>query len=194
MNKVKKYILVIAIIVTCLFSMSFLAFNKYLNNKKEIIEEENQATLAKEKEKPLDNSIKITLYKDDAKEQQSTLKELKNSLGLSDDLNEKELSEVLSKKGYELDGVYDNEIIYKRLAEDSIEPDMYYIGECDGWIAIYVSDKDGKLTISNPQQDIMNEGKKFKDLPKNDQEIIKNRDLKFKTRDEAEEKISELIS
>ena len=71
---------------------------------------------------------------------------------------------------------------------------MYYIGECDGCIAIYTSDEQGNLTINDPQNDIFRVGKKFKDLTKNDQNIIKNRELKFSNKDDAEEKISELIS
>lgn len=190
----RRYILGTAIIFTCLFSISFLVFNRYLDNKKEEIEEAHQETLAREKEKNIDDSVIVILYKDDIKEQETTLKELKKSLGVNHDLNEKELSNILSGKGYVLDGVYDKEIIYRRTIKDSIEPNMYYIGECDGCIAIYTSDEQGNLTINDPQNDIFRVGKKFKDLTKNDQNIIKNRELKFSNKDDAEEKISELIS
>lgn len=194
MSRRRKCILGAAIIFTCLFSGSFFVFDRYLDNKKEEIEEEHQETLAREKEKTLDNSIMIILYKDDIKEEETTLKELKKSLGINDDLNEKELSNILSAKGYVLDGIYDKEIIYRRTIKDSIEPNKHYIGECDGCIAIYTSDEQGNLTINDPQNDIFRVGKKFKDLTKNDQNIIKNRELKFSNKEEAEEKISELIS
>ena len=194
MNKIRKYVLGAAIIFTFIFSVSFLAFDRYIDNKREEIEEANEQTLAREKEKPLDNSILVVLYKDDIKEQETTLKELKKNLEVKEDLNEEDLSELLSGKGYVLDGVYDKQIIYRRSVKDSIEPNMYYIGECDGWIAIYTSDDEGNLTINDPQNDIIKEGKKFKNLTENDQTIIKNRELKFASKDEAEEKISELVS
>ncbi len=194
MNKIRKYVLGAAIIFTFIFSVSFLAFDRYIDNKREEIEEANEQTLAREKEKPLDNSILVVLYKDDIKEQETTLKELKKNLEVDEDLNEEDLSELLSGKGYVLDGVYDKQIIYRRSVKDSIEPNMYYIGECDGWIAIYTSDDEGNLTINDPQNDIIKEGKKFKNLTENDQTIIKNRELKFASKDEAEEKISELVS
>lgn len=194
MNKIRKYVLGAAIIFTFIFSVSFLAFDRYIDNKREEIEEANEQTLAREKEKPLDNSILVVLYKDDIKEQETTLKELKKNLEVNEDLNEEDLSELLSGKGYVLDGVYDKQIIYRRSVKDSIEPNMYYIGECDGWIAIYTSDDEGNLTINDPQNDIIKEGKKFKNLTENDQTIIKNRELKFASKDEAEEKISELVS
>ena len=194
MSKNRKYILSIAIVFTCLFTMSFYAFDKYLYNRKEKIEEEHQQTLARESKKNLDNSMIVILYKNDIKEQETTLKELKKNLGVNDDLSEDELTNILSEKGYDLDGIYDKEIIYRREIKDSIEANMYYLGECDGCIAIYTSDEQQNLTITDPQNDIFRVGKKFKDLTKNDQEIIKNRELKFKSKDEAEEKISELIS
>lgn len=194
MNKIRKYVLGAAIIFTFIFSVSFLAFDRYIDNKREEIEEANEQTLAREKKKPLDNSILVVLYKDDIKEQETTLKELKKNLEVNEDLNEEDLSELLSGKGYVLDGVYDKQIIYRRSVKDSIEPNMYYIGECDGWIAIYTSDDEGNLTINDPQNDIIKEGKKFKNLTENDQTIIKNRELKFASKDEAEEKISELVS
>lgn len=194
MSKAKKYILLCAIILTCLFSTSFLAFDRYLNNKKQDIEEENRAALAKKMEKSLDDSIIVTLFKGDVKEQETTLGKLKKELSISHDLNVEELSSILSGKGYTLDGVYDKEIVYRRNIKDGIEPNMYYIGECEGFIAIYTSDENGNLTISNPSSDIIKEGKKFKDLTKNDQQMIKNNELKCKTKEEAEERISELVS
>ena len=53
----RRYILGTAIIFTCLFSISFLVFNRYLDNKKEEIEEAHQETLAREKEKNIDDSV-----------------------------------------------------------------------------------------------------------------------------------------
>ncbi|SFU38264.1 hypothetical protein SAMN04487886_10169 [Clostridium sp. DSM 8431] len=194
MINIKRKLFVSVIILISLFTVSFFLFSTYLDNKRIEIEEEDKEALAIKEEEPLDNSILITLFKGDTKESSKALGELKKEFQISEDLNQKELTEFLSSKGYALDGVYDKELVYKRSTENSIEPNIYYIGEADGCIAIYSSDEEGNLTITDPTNDIFREGKKFKDLTKNDQEMIKNNELKCKSKDEAEEKVSELIS
>ncbi|MBD7911518.1 hypothetical protein [Clostridium cibarium] len=194
MSKIKKFILLGAIILTLLFVISYFVFDNYLNNQNQIAEENNQTTLAKDKTKVLDDNFKITLFKGDVKERESTLKDMKKELGLGDNITEEALRKALENNGYTVDAVYDNEISFKRSPESAVEPNKYYIREFDGYFAIYGSDKDGNLLIENPSTDIYNERKKFKDLPKSDQDIINRLDLKFNTKAEAEEKLSELIS
>jgi hypothetical protein len=195
MNKTKKFILLGAIILTIMFVVSFFVFDNYLDNKKSVNEETNQATMAKDKTAILDESIKITLFKGDSKEKESTLKDMKKELGLDGDITEETLSKALEKSGYKLDSVYDKEISYKRTPESAVEPNKYYIRQYEEYFTVFGSDSNGELTITNPQIDIhLNEKKKFKDLPKVDQDMINNLELKFNTKDEAEEKLSELVS
>lgn len=194
MINIKKKLFIGVLILISLFTVSAFVFSTYFNNKEIEVEEENREALAAKEEEPLDNNILITLFKGDIKESSKTLGKLKSDLGTSEELNQKQLTDLLANKGYELDGIYDKELVYKRSIENSIEPNIYYIGESDGCIAIYSSDEDGNLTITDPMNDIFREGKKFKDLTKNDQEMIRNNELKCKTKDEAEEKVSELIS
>ena len=194
MSKSKKVILVGMIILTVVFTISFLVFDNYLNNKATEGEESNQATMSTDKTNILADNIKISLFKDDTKEEESTLKDLKSKLNIEGDITEEKLSEVLAKKGYELEYSTKNEISYKRDAKNSVEPNKYYIRETDGFLSIFESDDEGNLTIINPQTDIYVDRKKVKDLPKSDQEMIERWEFKYTTKDEAEDKVSELIS
>jgi hypothetical protein len=194
MNKAKKFILLGAIILTMMFIISYFVFDNYLDNQRTINEENNQTTMAKDTTKTLDENIKITLFKGDSKEKESTLKEMKKELGLDGDITQEMLRKALENSGYSLDAVYDKEIYFKRAAENAIEPNKYYIKEYEEYFAIFGSDNNGNLLIENPQTDIFKERKKFKDLPKSDQDMINKLEMKFDTKAKAEEKISELIS
>ncbi|MDS0524427.1 hypothetical protein NNC19_01975 [Clostridium sp. SHJSY1] len=195
MNKAKKFIFLGAIIFTLMFVISFFAFDNYLNKRKNIDEETNQTTMANDKNNVLNEKIKITLYKGDSKEKEGTLKDMKKDLGLDGDVTQETLSKSLEKQGYKLDTVYDDEISYKRSVESAVEPNKYYIKQYEEYFTVFASDSEGNLILSNPQIDMhLNEKKKLKDLPKSDQDIINKLELKFDTKDEAEEKLSELIS
>ncbi|MBE6051000.1 MAG: hypothetical protein E7214_10215 [Clostridium sp.] len=192
MSKNKKVVLISVIILTIIFTISFFIFDNYLSNKE--VEESNKEVMSLDKSNILSESMKISLFKDDAKEDETTLKNLKTKLNIEGDITEEKLSEVLSKRGYELDYASDNELTYKRDAKDSVEPDKFYIKDVDGYLAIFRSDSDGNLTITNPHTDIYSDRKKVKDLPKSDQEMIEKLEFKYNTKEEAEDKISELVS
>lgn len=195
MKKTKKFILLGAIIFTSIFIISFFVFDNYINKQNIIVDENNQTTMANDKSKALDEKIKITLFKGDSKEKESTLKDMKTELGLEGDITEETLTAALEKKGYKLDSVYNDEISYKRSVESAVEPNRYYIKQYEGYFTVFGSDSEGNLILTNPQIDMhLNKKKKFKDLPKGDQDMINNLELKFDTKDAAEEKLSELIS
>lgn len=195
MNKTRKFILLSAIILTLMFVISFFVFDYYFDKGQNIGEETDQITMANDKNNALDEKTKITLFKGDKKEKESTLKDMKKDLNLDGDVTKEALSKALEKQGYKLDAVYDNEISYKRSEESAVEPNKYYIKEYEEYFTVFGSDSEGNLTLTNPQIDMhLNEKKKFKDLPKADQDMISKLELKFNTKDEAEEKLSELIS
>lgn len=194
MSKNKKIILFSVIILTVIFSISFFVFDNYLINREIENEEKNKEAMSLDKSHMLGDTIKISLFKDDKKEAEMTLKDLKSKYDIEGDVTEEKLSNVLSKSGYELEYTSNNEITYKRDAKDSVEPDKFYIKEVDGYLAIFRSDSNCDLTISNPHTDIYSDKKKIKDLPKSDQEMIEKLEFKYDTKEEAEDKISELIS
>ena len=72
-----------------------------------------------------------------------------------------------------------------------LEKNKYYIGEKDGYIAIFKTGEDGRAFIEKPE-DVST--KKIEDLPEVDRNKIKNFEKKYDTREECEENITNYIS
>ncbi|MGG7176464.1 hypothetical protein ACQPU1_02645 [Clostridium paraputrificum] len=196
MRKVSKLIIISCIVLLGIFVVSFLATDIYLDKKSKESDETSQSLSAgnDNKKLSLEDKTKISLFKKNSKEKETTLGELKKELGLDGEVTEEVLSTALQKKGYELDGKGDKELSYTREVESSVEPDKYYIKDYDGYLAIYKSDTNGNLTIENPITDVFKESKKFEDLPSTDRELINNLERKFDNKEDAEDGIYELIS
>jgi len=194
MKDAKKYILIGAIILTIIFVISFFQFNRYLEKKTIEREEAQQTALTRDKTAALKEDILITLFKGDKQEKVTTLKNIKSELALKGEVSEESLTKALAIKGYTLENIEETELTYKRSLENSIEANKYYIKEHDGHFAIYKSDSHGNLVIENPATDIFNDKKQFSQLPKSDQDMINNLEFKYADRNQAEDKISELIS
>jgi hypothetical protein len=194
MKYAKKYILIGAIILTIIFVVSFFQFNRYLEKKVIEREEAQQTALTRDKTATLKEDILINLFTGDKQEKVISLKNIKSELALEGEVSEESLTKALEKKGYSLEEEGETEITYKRSVENSIEANKYYIKEYEGYFVIYKSDSHGNLVIENPTTDIFNQKKKFSQLPKSDQDMINNLEFKYDDRNQAEDKISELIS
>ncbi|SJU64189.1 Uncharacterised protein [Clostridioides difficile] len=83
--------------------------------------------------------------------------------------------------------------MFKRDTSNALEPNKYYIGEKDGYLAIYQTDEKGNASIKN-SEDVFLDNKPIENLRDVDKSKIKNFELKYNTKDEAEESVSELIS
>lgn len=193
MNNAKKRILIGVIILTIIFVASFFRFNKYLEDKSLQQEEAQQTAITRDKAAVLSEDVLIILFKGDKQEKVTTLKDIRSELALEGQVSEESLTKALEKKGYSLEDVKDTELTYKRSIEKSIEPNMYYIKENDGYLAIFKSDNDGNLLIENANPDIKFDKKKFSQLPKSDQDMINNLEFKYADKNDAEEKITEFI-
>ena len=82
---------------------------------------------------------------------------------------------------------------YKRDVSKSIKPNKYYIGEKDGFLAIYKTDNDGTLLIEN-SEDVYSNNKKVDNLRESDKNKIKNFEFEYDTKEDAEEGLSEFLS
>ena len=69
----------------------------------------------------------------------------------------------------------------------------YYLGEKDGYFAIYKSDENGKVFIED-ESDVYRSSKMVNTIPKDDQEAIKSFKFGYDTKDEAKEILSGYIS
>lgn len=193
-NKTKKYILISAIVITLSFVTSFLVFDRYLDNKQRMKEEQEKEALAEENREVLKSDELVVLCRDSKEERVVTLKDLKSELNLSGEVSEQKLTDKLKSQGYEFVDMNSSRITYNRSNEASLESNKYYILEKDGFLAIYKTNDKGEAVIENENEDVFVDRKPFKQLPKIDQDKIKNHEFVFDNKDDAEDKISELIS
>lgn len=194
LSKYKKIVIVGSFSLIAVFLISFKLTDIYLNNKNVTKEESNNISSSNDESLELNDKTMISLFKEDRKEKDITMRDLKYELGLEGEVTEEVLSRALKEKGYELENISNNELTYSRDAESSAKPNKYYINEYKGYLAIFKSDDNGKLEIENAETDIFNENKRFEDLPVIDREQIKNLEREFNTKEEAEDGIYELIS
>lgn len=184
---------VIALII--IFLISFFVSDMIIN--KDIDEpDNNQSTMSGDPSKvtPLNEKMKIALFKGDIKEKEQTLGELSKDLGLEGDITKETLSKALDKKGYVIEGETPSLLTFKRTIEKSVEPNKYYIKAEGDYLAIFKSDDKGELKIEDKTKDIYKNSRKYSDLPAGDKHVIDNLELKFETKEEAMEEITSFIS
>lgn len=107
-----------------------------------------------------------------------------------DNIKEKDLISILETKGFKKNNTTDGSLSFAKLDGEGLQANKYYIGDKDGYIAIYKTDKQGKAFIEN-ESDVsfaMTEH-----YPKPDVEKIKNFERVFETREECEDALSDYV-
>jgi len=190
MNK-KKLFISMTIILVLIFSITYYLSDKYITNKKAI----NNAVEASDinKSNELSDSRKIYLFAGEKKEKELTIADLKKELNIDGNLTQTELSKVLKDKGYALEIEANGLMTYKKNDSKAVKPNKYYIGEKDGFLAIFKTDKDGTLLIEK-SEDVYSESKKVNDLRETDKNKIKNFEFEYDSKEDAEESLSEFLS
>lgn len=190
-NKRKMFV-VMTIILAIMFSLTYYLCDKYIT--KPITEKENATVVNNDSlNNDLPDETKVCLYSGDTKEDELSLGDLKKKLNISDDLNESELSKELRDKGYVLVLTSDKELTFKRDPSQTVKPNKYYIGEKDGYFAIYKTDENGTLLIEK-EEDVYMDGKKIDSLTPADITKIKNFEFEYDNKEDAEENLSEFLS
>lgn len=187
----KKLFIGMTMILVLIFFITYYLSDKYITNKNL----KNNAVEASEtnKNNKLSDNARIYLFSGEKKEKELTIAELKKELNISGDLSKGELSKALSEKGYVLELNADGEMTYKKDTSKSVKPNKYYIGEKDGFLAIYKTDKDGILLIEN-SEDVYSDNKKVGSLREIDKNKIKSFEFEYDSKEEAEENLSEFLS
>lgn len=188
----KKIFILMTLLLAIIFSLTYYLCDKYIT--KPIIDKEN-ATVVKNNNlnDDLSDETRVCLYSGDIKEDELSLGDLKKELNISEDLSVTDLSKSLKDKGYVLALTSDKELTYKRDPSQTVKPDKYYIGEKDGYLAVYKTDSNGILQIEK-DEDIYRDSKKIDGLTPSDISKIKNFEFEYDNKDEAEEKLSEFLS
>ena len=190
MNK-KRMFVVMTVLLAIIFSLTYYFCDKYIT--KPIVEKENATVVNNDSSNDLSDETKVCLYSGDVKEDELSLGDLKKQLNRGDDLTETELSKALKDKGYVLVLTSEKELTFKRDPSQTVKPNKYYIGEKDGYLAIYKTDENGTLLIEN-SDDVYNDRKTIDSLTPADITKIKNFKYEYDTKEEAEENLSEFLS
>lgn len=190
MNK-KRMFVVMTVLLAIIFSLTYYFCDKYIT--KPIVEKENATVVNNDSSNDLSDETKVCLYSGDVKEDELSLGDLKKQLNIGDDLTETELSKALKDKGYVLVLTSEKELTFKRDPSQTVKPNKYYIGEKDGYLALYKTDENGTLLIEN-SDDVYNDRKTIDSLTPADITKIKNFKYEYDTKEEAEENLSEFLS
>jgi len=187
----KKLFISMTIILVLIFSITYYLSDRYITNENA----KNNAVLASKNKK--DNSIndntKIYLFAGEKKEKESTIADLKKELNIDGNLTKADLSKALKDKGYVLEIESNGAMTYKRDISKCVKPNKYYIGEKDGFLAIYKTDNDGTLLIEN-SKDVYSNNKKVENLREADKNKIENFEFEYNSKEDAEESLSEFLS
>lgn len=142
--------------------------------------------------KALDDDMVIRLMNNGQLESEESIVEFKSNNGISTDISEQFIVNFYLTEGYEIIALNDNSIEFSKINETvTLEPNKYYIGEKDGYLAIYKTDQNGKAFIED-EQDIFS--MPLKSIHPSVQEEIKGFKHVYNTKEEARIGISEYAS
>lgn len=189
-NKRKLFIF-ITISLALIFTLTYCIADIYMMKKK--AEKENTAVATQNTEKNIADDMKICLMSGDNTDEELSLKDLREKYNLDSALTINKICSALKEIGYELEDAGESELTFKREASKSVNPNKYYIGEKEGYLAIYKSDDNGNLFIEK-DSDVYKDHKKVEMLPEDDKTKISNFDLEYDTKEDAEEDLSEFLS
>ena len=189
-NKRKLFIF-ITISLALIFTLTYCIADIYMMKKK--AEKENTAVATQNTEKNIADDMKICLMSGDNIDEELSLKDLREKYNLDSALTINKICSALKEIGYELEDAGESELTFKREASKSVNPNKYYIGEKEGYLAIYKSDDNGNLFIEK-DSDVYRDHKKVEMLPEDDKIKISSFELEYDTKEDAEEDLSEFLS
>lgn len=193
MNKKKKILISMTIALALIFSITYYLSDRYITNTNTITNQGNEATQASNDKSALDDSVKVSLFAGDKKENELTIADLKKELNITGDVTQAELVDALKNKGYTLDLASNGEVVFKRDPSKALDANKYYIGEKDGYLAIYKTDTNGTPSIES-NEDVYSDNKTVDSLREGDKTKIRNFELEYNSKDDAEESLSEFLS
>ena len=189
-NKRKLFVF-ITISLALIFTLTYCIADMYMMKKK--AEKENTAVATQNTEKNIADDMKICLMSGDNTDEELSLKDLREKYNLDSALTINKICSALKEIGYELEDAGESELTFKREASKSVNPNKYYIGEKEGYLAIYKSDDNGNLFIEK-DSDVYRDHKKVEMLPEDDKIKISSFELEYDTKEDAEEDLSEFLS
>lgn len=197
MNKKRmgSFIILCTLFLAVVFIGTYIGVSRYIesrNEKKQAKLEEE--ILLNQNTKTLKDSLILIFKENDEIEKSLKLKELKKEKDITGDLNREELLSVLENDNYLLEKEGEGQMVFNRTEDKKLIPNNYYIGEKDGYFAIYKVDNSGNIAIEDSKEDIFRDFKMVKELNDLDRDRIVNLEFTFTNKEDAQEKLSEFLS
>lgn len=144
--------------------------------------------------KALDDNMILVLINEGVIEKQQSISEFKKENSIVTDINEQFIVNFFESNGYNLESLEDEKVVFVKDGTTSVlKPNKYYIGEKDGYFAIYKTDDKGNLSIES-DDDVFRNNRTISFLKGKDLEEIKNFKHYYDTKEEAIEKLTAYIS
>lgn len=144
--------------------------------------------------KALDDNVILILMNQGVVEKEQSISEFKKENFISNDISEQFIVNFFEANGYNLEELQDEKVVFSKDGTINVlQPNKYYIGEKDGYFAIYKTDSEGKLMIEN-EDDVYRNSRTIDFLKGEDLEDIKNLKHCYDTKDDAMEKLTAYIS
>ncbi|MBP1889589.1 hypothetical protein J2Z53_001170 [Clostridium moniliforme] len=150
----KKYFILSIIAIICLFSITYYFVSKDIKSRNLNNSTSNKdINYTNNSGMELRDDLKVSFYTDKNRDKTVTISKLMNEYNIQRNLTEEVLSRAVYKNGYKLVDKSNDTFVYKRTKEESLNPNTYYIGESDGFLAIYKSDDKKNLSIEKVYSD-----------------------------------------
>ena len=192
----KKLSIISAIIVFALvvsFFGSYFITNRLTNAKYSKNIREKDKTVYNNT-KALDDDIILILMNQGVIEKEQSILEFKKENFISSDISQQFIVNFFEANGYNLEELHDEKVVFNKIGTTNVlQPNKYYIGEKDGYFAIYKTDSEGNLTIEN-EDDVYRNSRSINFLQGEDLQDIKNLKHCYDRKDEAIEKLTAYIS
>ena len=192
----KKLAITSGIIVTALvisFFGSYFITNR-LTNPKYVSDTTEKEKTVYNNTKALDDDMIVVLMNQGVVEKEQSISEFKKENSISSEINQQFIVNFFEANGYNLEELQDERVVFSKDGTTNVlQPNKYYIGEKDGYFAIYKTDNEGNLTIEN-ENDVYRNSRSIDFLQGEDLEDIKNLKHCCDTKDEAIEKLTAYIS
>ena len=184
--------IIVFAIVGCFFATYFITDRltnpKYVNNNAE------EEKTVYNNTKALDDNMILILMNEGIVEKEQSISEFKKENFITSEISQQFIVNFFEANGYNLEELQDEKVVFNKDGTTNVlQPNKYYIGEKDGYFAIYKTDSEGNLTIEN-EDDVYRNSRPISFLKGEDLDEIKKMKNYYDTKDEAIEKLTAYIS
>lgn len=196
----KKKILLIFSTVGFAIIIFFISYNvtlRYYNENNNDISREVEQSVNSSNANEVNENAQIILKtktKDNKTlvEKSLTFEDLKKIIG-KDKIQREDIESYYSKLNYTIEFLNEKTIVLIRdITNITLNPNKYYLGEKEGFIALFKTDEKGNPKIEDDKNDIST--KKVTDLSDIDKNKIIHFQKEYNTKEEAEEDLSQYTS